>query len=170
VKRDHSIRVEALEDRTLLSKVHLAVNHVAAAAVPIPLVLVGTLTVNNRQATSTENADGSTTNITPVSGQLGSLGEVRGVWNESTDAFGDYQGPDTLRLRASKGEFVLIFYNQSPGPAHPNGHGTVYYEHNQTLYTGTGAYTKAYESGTIKMVSNAAKTAIVSLELNSQTT
>jgi hypothetical protein len=112
------------------------------------------------------NTDGSSTTTVPVSGPFGALGEVRGTWNESTDPYGDYQGPDVLRLHDSKGSFVLTFNNQNPGPAHPYGHGTVYYEHTQRLYTGTGAYARATESGTIEIVANTAKTTVESLVLN----
>ena len=108
----HPLRFESLEARQLLSRAHgpaPARPRVAAA----PLVLDGTLAVDNSPgaATTTMNIDGSMTTSVPVAGQLGALGQVHGLWNESVDAYGDYQGPDTLRLRDAKGTFTVEFNN-----------------------------------------------------------
>ncbi len=161
----HSLQFDALEPRKLLTKAHVVAAHAVPAAVAAPLVLDGTLTVNNHAATTNMNDDGSSTTSTPVSGQLGALGEVRGTWDESVDEFGDYMGPDTLRLRGPKGTIFIAFSNQDPGKPHPSAHGAVYHEETQRLYEGTGAYARPSESGTIDLTSNAARTAIASLTL-----
>ena len=67
------------------------------------------------------NLDGGYTTSVPVSGQLNGLGQVHGVWYESTDQFGDYLGPDTITLHDAQGGFTIAFSNASPGPAHKNG-------------------------------------------------
>ena len=80
----HSLRFETLEARQLLSMTHVAVAHAARAAAP-PFVLNGTLTVdNNPDASSTiRNAEGFMTTSVPVAGQLGTLGQVHGIWEET---------------------------------------------------------------------------------------
>lgn len=162
------LRFEALEARKLLSKVHVAVAHTAPASVP--LVLDGTLTVDSKAASSSTNPDGSTTTTVPVAGRLGALGEVRGLWYENADAFGDSSGPDTITLRNSKGAFGVAFNDQSSVQAHPIGNGAVSYEHAQRVLGGAGAYAHASESGSIELVTNKAKTQVVSLELNTPNT
>ena len=89
-----SLCFEALEERKLLSRGHI-VAHAKHAAVATPLVLNGTLTVDNKATTTSMDDQGDTTTSIPVAGQLGTLGEVRGIWNESADSEGDYLGPDT---------------------------------------------------------------------------
>jgi hypothetical protein len=170
MSRVHSLRFEFLEARTLLSKAHLAMPHAAPAVTAAPLVLDGTLTIDNHAASPTMNEDGSTTTSTPVVGRLGSLGVVRGVWNESVDEYGDYIGPDTLRLHASKGAFVVAFNNASSGPAHPAAHGAVYYEHPQRVYYPIGTYAGDSESGSIELITNPARTSVVSMKLSTQNT
>src|ERR1700727_576359 len=94
-----SLDFDDLEGRTLLRAPRHAVAHPAPAvkAKPVvPLVLDGTLTVNNKASSSSINQDGGMTTSIPVSGSLGALGTVRGVWSENTDSFGEYEGPDTL--------------------------------------------------------------------------
>ncbi len=162
----HSLHFDALESRELLTGAHAAPAH-AAAALTTPLVLQGTLTVNNHAAMSTTNMDGSSTTSVPVSGPLAGLGKVHGVWYESTDGFGNYLGPDLIRLRAARGTFTVAFSNQSPGPAHRTAARTVYYEHNQRVQGGTGPYAGARETGTIDLNMNAAHSAVQSLTLNS---
>ena len=80
-----------------------------------PVVLNGTLNVDNNPnaTTTTTNDDGSMTTSVPVAGQLGALGQVRGIWNETVDSFGDYEGPDTLILHDAKGAFVVAFNNEN---------------------------------------------------------
>jgi hypothetical protein len=168
MKRVHSLRFESLEGRELLSGAHAAAHparsHTAVAAGP--LVLDGTLTVNNRAALTNTNLDGGYTTSVPVSGSLSGLGEVHGVWYESTDQFGDYLGPDTITLRGAQGGFTIAFSNATPGPAHKDGH-NVYYQHVQRFDGGSGAYARATESGTIDLNENAAHTQVASVTLSS---
>jgi len=161
-----SLHFEALEARRLLTKAHIVAAHAAAAAVAAPLVLNGTLTVDNSAATTTMNANSTSTTSTPVVGQLGSLGKVRGVWNETADAFGNHTGLDTLRLHDAKGGLIIIFDNETSVNARPYAHGDVYYQHGQRLYDATGAYAGATESGSIDLITNKAKTHVVSLALD----
>ena len=121
MSRVHSLGFEALESRELLSRAHPAIAHAAKdharpAAVGAPLVLSGTLTVNNRAATTNQNLDGGYTNSVPVSGQLSGLGQVSGVWYESTDSYGDYLGPDTITLHARRGASPSHSATRPPGP------------------------------------------------------
>ena len=139
----------------------------AAAA---PLVLNGTLTVdNNPDATSTTmNADGSMTTSVAVAGQLGTLGRVHGIWNETMDAYGDYEGPDELILRAQR--------DRSPSGSTTRTRNQcarsrrISYQHAQVVLGGTGAYAKESESGSIEVTTNAARTQIVSLTLMTRNT
>ncbi len=168
MNRVRSLRFDLLETRILLSRANLAEAHAAPVAY-VPLVLDGTLTVDNRSPTTTMNEDGSTTTSVPVVGRLGALGVVRGVWNESVDEYGDYIGPDTLRLHTAKGAFVVAFSDASSGPAHPAGHGDVYYEHPQRVYNPIGAYAGDTESGSIELVTNPAQTSVVNMKLSTPT-
>jgi hypothetical protein len=131
-------------------------------------VLDGTLTADNHAAATTTNLDGGYTNSVPVSGQLSELGQVHGVWSESTDAYGNYLGPDTVTLHGSQGSFTVAFSNATPGPAHRTGPHSVYYRHAQRLSSGSGAYAKAKESGTIDLNMNASHTTVESLTLTSK--
>ena len=171
MKRVHSLHLEALEGRELLSRAHAAAPaarvHATPAIAGAPLVLDGTLTVNNHAATTDTNLDGGYTTSVPVSGQLSGLGKVRGVWYESTDEFGDYLGPDTVTLRDAQGGFTIAFSNASSGPAHKNGH-TVYYQHAQRFDGGSGAYAGATEKGSIDLNMNPKHTTVVSLTLSSE--
>jgi hypothetical protein len=165
MKRVHSLTFESLEGRELLSgarAAHAARAHPAAAG---PLMLDDTLTVNNKQAITNTNLDGGDTTSVPVSGQLTGVGAVHGVWYESTDAYGDYMGPDTITLHGSQGSFTIAFNNGSPGPAHKDGT-TVYYQHAQKFDGGSGAYAGATESGSIDLNENARHTAVASITLN----
>ena len=163
----HSIRFEPLEARKLLSAAKVAAAHPAPAG---PVALVGTLSVDARDATATMNPDGSTTTSMAVAGQLDALGKVRGVWNEKTDAFGDVLAPDVLRLRDPKGTIVVTFNNQTPGAAHKLGRNVIFHPHAQRIFSGTGAYAGATETGTVQIVSNATETVVKSLVLNSKAT
>jgi hypothetical protein len=168
MKFAHSLRFEALEARLLLSRGHhIAVAH-AARPPATRVVINGTLNVdNNANATSTTtNEDGSMTTSVPIAGQLGALGQVHGIWNETVDSFGDYQGPDTLSLHGSKGALVVVFNNANGTAANKKERGAVSYEHPQMVYAGDGAYARASESGTIELTTNAARTKIVSITLH----
>jgi hypothetical protein len=160
-----SLVFESLEERKLLSKAHVAVAHDTPAAVKTPLVLTGTLTVDNKAASTTMNVDGSTTTSIPVSGQIGALGEVHGIWDESADQYGDYEGPDTIQLRGAKGTVVIAFSNATPGSAYHNGNGSVSYQHPQIFESGTRAYARSTESGSIALTTNAAHHSIASMTL-----
>ncbi|MDR3633122.1 MAG: hypothetical protein P4L84_04745 [Isosphaeraceae bacterium] len=168
-----SLELEPLEARKLLAKAHPALAHITPAALVGPLVLDGTLTVDTKGATTTTDQSGDTITSTPVAGKLGALGEVRGAWNEAVNSFGDYVGPDTLQLHDSQGGFIIAFNNGSPGKPHKTAHGALYYQMPQRFYEGTGAYAnsaKAAESGTIQLTTNNARSAIVSMTLNTPTT
>jgi hypothetical protein len=169
MKHVHSLRFETLEARQLLSTAHVAVAH-AARARAAPIVLNGTLAVdNNPDASSTTmNADGSMTTSVPVAGQLGTLGQVHGVWNETVDAYGDYEGPDTILLRDSKGTFAVAFNNENSKPARAKSRGAISYEHSQVVLGGAGAYAGTSESGSIEMTTNPARTQVVSLTLQTR--
>ncbi len=166
MRHDRSLGFDDLEERKLLSKVHHVVVHPAIKAKPVvPLVVDGTLTVNNRATSSSMNQDGGMTTSIPVTGSLGALGAVRGIWSETVDSFGDYEGPDSLQLRNSKGSFILVFNNENADKALRVPHGTVTFEVPQKAYAGSGAYARPSESGSIELTSNAARTGIVSLTL-----
>jgi hypothetical protein len=164
----HPLRFDALEARKLLSRAHIAVTHHPAAAVATPLVLSGTLAVNNNAASTTMNPDGSSTTSIPVAGKLGALGEVRGVWNETVDSFGNISGPDTLRLHDPKGTLVIAISAQNSGRARLVGHGAVAYQRAQRFYGGTGAYAHGSESGSVELITNDAKSHVVSLVFDTQ--
>jgi hypothetical protein len=173
MSRVHSLHFEALESRELLSTAHPAAAHAAkahtkAAVATVPLVLNGTINVNNGEALSDENMDGGYTTTVPVSGQLGALGQVTGMWYESSDEYGDYLGPDTITLHTSQGAFTIAFNNGSSGPAHRTGPHSVYYQHKLQIEGGTGAYSGDTGSGTIDLNMNAAHTLVQSITLDAQ--
>jgi len=165
MKHIHCLRFEALEARQLLSNTHVALVHATLAAGPA-LGLNGTLTVdNNPGASSTiRNGQGLTTTSVPVAGQLGALGHVRGVWDRTVDAHGDPAAPDELVLHNSKGSFVVAFTQ----PVHEKALRVVSYERPQVVLGGTGAYARATERGLIEVTSNAARTQVVSLTLQTR--
>ena len=175
MKRSRSLRFEALEGRQLLSRGHVALAHLphphATRALAGPIVLDGTLIVNaNPNAVmTTTNPDGSSTTATPVSGQLTTLGHVRGVWSESVDAYGNYDGPDTLLLRNPKGSILIAFNNQNSTRAAARAPGGATYEHSQRVFGGTRAYAGASETGTIVLTTNRVRAAVVSLTLQTTT-
>ncbi len=162
-----SLTFDALEERKLLSRGQL-VAHANHAVIATPLVLNGTLTVNNRGTTTSMDEQGDTTTSTPVAGQLGTLGEVRGVWNESADSEGDYEGPDTLRLHNAKGSFTVAFNADNPGQLHRSAGGAVYYQHPQLVSGGTRAYARVKESGSIDLTTNTARTVVQTMTISTQ--
>ena len=91
----HSLRFETLEMRQLLSMILCRPARMPRGGAP-RLVLNGTLTRDNNPDTSStiRNAEGSMTTSLPVAGQLGTLGHVHGIWEETVDAHGDYEAPD----------------------------------------------------------------------------
>jgi hypothetical protein len=167
MKRVRSLRFEALEARQLLSRGHMALAHAAHAALApaAQVVLDGTLSVNNnpRATSTTMNADGSSTTTVLVSGQLGSLGQVRGTWNESVDAYGNYVGPDTLVLHDARGSILVAFNNENSPRAATRVTGGLTYEHAQRVVAGSRAFARATETGTIVVTTSAAKAEVVSL-------
>ena len=166
----HCPRFDALEGRELLSRVHPIAPHRpihAHAAITTPLALDGTLAVDYKDRSLSMGTDGSSTTTAPVAGQLGALGEVRGVWTETTDPYGNSGGPDTIRLHNAQGAFVVTFNNVNNGHGHPLGHGAVFYQHPQQVHGGTGAYAHSIEHGTVQVATNNTRTEIVSLTLSS---
>ncbi len=173
MKRDLSPRFEPLEERQLLSRAHVHPAVARPARPPAnPIVLNGTLTVdeNASQMASGENPDGSTSTSTAVAGQLAGLGEIHGIWDETVDQFGDYEGPDTLTLKNTKGTFVVAFNNDNASAPNVKGHRPVSYEHKQIVEGGDGAYARATETGTIELTTNAARTQVASITLHTQGT
>jgi hypothetical protein len=168
MSRVHSLHFESLEARELLSTAHAAKPHTKAAVATVPLVLDGTVNVNNSEALSDENLDGGYTTSVPVTGQLGALGQVTGVWYESSDEYGDYLGPDTITFHDGQGAFTIAFNNGSSGPAHRTGPHSVYYQHKLQIEGGTGAYSGDTGSGTIDLNMNRAHTEVESITLNAQ--
>ncbi len=166
MKHVHSLRFESLEGRQLLSAGHAGAAHATRAAA-VSLVLDGTLTVDNNpnDMTETTNVDDSTTTSVPVAGTFGALGKVHGVWNETVDEFGDYEGPDTIVLRNAKGAFGVAFNNQNAKSTNPKARGATSYDHPQQVLGGNGAYARATESGTIELTTNPARTQVVKLTL-----
>jgi hypothetical protein len=134
----------------------------------VVVVLAGTLVVDNKGSTTTVNPNGTQITSTPVAGKLGALGTVRGVWNETVNAYGGTTGLDTLRLRDAKGSLLIAFNNQNPGSQHKAGR-TSYYEESQTLADATGAYKGTSESGTIQLVTNSTVTLVDGLTLHTKT-
>jgi len=165
MSRNYPLRFDALEAKMLLAA------HAAAAAPHVdarPMVLDGTLAVDNNAASVSESPDGGTTTSTPVAGRFGTLGELRGTWNETADANGDTEGFDTIRLHNAQGTLLVAFNNQDPGALQKSGK-THYYEDAQDLVNATGTYKGVSESGTIKLVTNSADTALDGLTLQSKT-
>ncbi|HWE39490.1 MAG TPA: hypothetical protein VG406_23265 [Isosphaeraceae bacterium] len=164
MRQVRSIGFEGLEGRMLLSRGHHARVHVAAVAPP--LMLDGTLAVNNGGAATTMNPDGSTTTVTAVSGTLGTLGAVHGTWDVTVDSSGNNVGPDTMRVRNASGSVLLAFDELSPGPIHRVKHGPASMEHGLQVVGGTGAYAHASGIAAITMTTNNARTGIVSLAIS----
>ena len=162
-----SLCFDALEERKLLSAGHI-VAHPKHAVVATPLVLNGTLAVDSKGTTTSMDEQGDTTTSTPVAGQLGTLGKVRGVWNESADSEGDYLGPDTLQLHNAKGSFTVAFNADNPGQLHRIAGGGVYYEHPQLVSGGARAYARAKESGSIELTTNTVRTVVESMTITTQ--
>jgi hypothetical protein len=141
--------------------------HAKHAIATTTIVLNGTLTVDNKAASTSMDVEGDTTTSIPVAGQLGALDEVHGNRQETVDSLGDYMGPDTIQLRNSCGTFVIQFNEQRIKAVHHLAGGGVEHVDPQIGSQGTGAYAGARESGTIELAGNAAHTQIESLTLSS---
>ncbi len=158
---------ESLEERKLLSRAHVAL-HARSVVAATALVLSGTLAVDNGAATTTEDEQGDVMTSTPVAGQLGALGEVHGIWNETSDQYGDYMGPDSLQLRTANGSFVVQFSEQNTDAVHHLTGGGIESVHPQLAADGTGAYARTKESGTIELSTNSARTVVTGMTLVTQ--
>lgn len=162
------LAIEGLESRMLLTgRARHVAARAAAAAVEAPITLDGTLSVNQKAATSSMDGQGDTTMSIPVSGTLAGLGKVRGYWDRSLDPFGDYSGPDTIQLRTSQGAIEVAFNDGDPGNAHRTATGLAFHPLPQHVLGGTGSYAKAVEIGTIVLSSKNAKTGVTRMMLNS---
>ena len=170
MRQVHSLRFDTLEAKMLLSKASVPAVHTTPAVIAGPITLDGMLAVDNNQAVQTTNPDGSTTTTTPVAGKLGTLGRVRGVWNETVDEFGDVEGTDAVRLRLPKGMVVVEFDNADPGPAVRAGHGVVYDVESQRIGAASGAYAHSTENGSIDLYPNSGRSEIVELGLHTKAT
>jgi hypothetical protein len=164
MRNPRSLHFDALEGRQLLTASHPAAHHKQVEPVT-PLVLNGTLSVETAKMSEIENADGSTTTTLPVSGKLGDLGNFHGTWYETMDQYGDYEGPDTIQLKGVKGAIVIAFSNATTGKAYQSGPKSFYYQHNQILLEGSGAYKRTSESGTIELNTNASKESLTSITI-----
>jgi hypothetical protein len=169
MRRVRSFRVEALEPRKLLTKAHAVAVHPAPAA---PLVLNGTLLVDtNPKATTTKvNPDSGSTTSVRVTGTLGALGAVQGVWNETVDVNGNSEGADVLRLRNAAGSVIVAFNDTGTARAMPAGHGAESAMYAQNLFNATGAYAGTAEKGSIQLVTNRAHSEVTSLVLHTKAT
>jgi hypothetical protein len=168
MRHARSLRFELLESKLLLSKSTVARAHTAPAAVGTPLMLDGTLAVDNSAAIETPTSDGGSSTTTPVTGRVGTLGKVHGVWNETVDAYGDVTGLDALRLRNATGTIVIEFDNQDAGTVHRATHGTVYYQESQRIGATAGGYSGSTESGSIELYLNSGRSNIDSLVLHTR--
>jgi hypothetical protein len=169
MSQKRSFSFDALEDRKLLTAARA--RHLPTTPIhPTPAIVVldGMLVVDNKTATTIVNPNGTQITSTPVVGKVGTLGTVRGVWNETVNAYGNTTGLDTLRLRDSSGTLLLAFNNQNPGSQHKTGR-TSYYEDGQTLADATGAYKGTNESGTIQLITNSTVTLVDGLRLHTRT-
>ncbi len=165
MRRDHSPGFDDLEGRRLLSTAHPAATATATAGQS--LMISGMLAVDMKAATQTTNPDDSTTTSAPVSGHLGTLGKVTGVWSETFDSYGDYEGPDTVQItvKGVKGAFTLSFNNNNTGKATLAGHGTSFYQHGQQLTGSSGSFAKDTEKGSIEVIQKNSNKTVSDLEL-----
>jgi hypothetical protein len=162
MRRSRSLRFDALEARKLLTTAHVAIVHPT-----VPVAINGTLTVNVNDSSQTENMDSSWTTTVPVSGVLGSLGKVKGVWQTTVDPYGNYEGPDLLELqtKSPKGSFNIAFDNVNTGKPTKVSASEGFYQHGQHLVQGTGAYAHDSESGSIELMVNNKKGSVTSIVL-----
>jgi hypothetical protein len=160
-----SLQFDALEGRQLLS--HSGATAATSATGYTPLVLDGTLMVDQKAAQSNMNADETMTTTAPVAGRLGTLGKVTGSWIETTNTLGAVENPDILRLHDSKGSLIILFNNTNTGKPTVISKGTSYFQHVQDLYVGTRAFAQAAENGTIQVVTSAKQQSVTSLVLTS---
>lgn len=167
MKRARPLCIESLESRQLLSTGRFAVGLAAPAALD-PLVLDGSLRVDYslQRSSLVKNFDGSLTRTVPVAGRLGAMGRVRGIWSESVDSYGNYDGPDTLVVGNSKGTVIVSFFNQNPAWAGTKRRRPTSFVHTQQVLMGSRAYEGATEIGTIVLTTRAEQTRPYSLTLH----
>ena len=179
MRQVRSLGFEGLEARELLSRAHHVVAHPrahahakpVAAAVSVPLVLDGTLAVDNKAATTTSvSGFGGETISSPVSGVLNGLGKVHGQWNEEIGSFATALGPNSLVLQNKQGSFIVKFGAVHRNQAHKTATGAVIDPIAQAVASGTGAYAKAKESGTITLTTNKALSLVGSMTLHTTST
>lgn len=179
MRHARSLGFEGLESRRLLSRAHLAAVHAharvhahpAAAAVSVPLVLDGTLAVDNRAATVTStNGFGGETISSPVAGVLNGLGKVHGQWNEEIGSFATALGPNSLVLQNRQGTFTIEFGAVSRSQAHRTASGAVINPIAQKVTISSGAYAKSKEVGTIVLTTNRALSLVESMTLATTST
>ncbi len=171
-KARRPLQFDALETRELLSLAHAPREHHARerahpAATSTSLPLDGVLTAHTNAKNETENNAGGVTSSVPVSGQLSSLGQVKGDWYESSGSTG-YIGPDTITLHGAKGAIALAFNNGTPGPTHRAGPDSVFYQHPLKIQGGTGSYAGYMGTGTIDLNMNATHTEVESITINAE--
>jgi hypothetical protein len=158
-----SLGFDDLETRKLLSKVdHPTAEAVhkpapVPAAVAMPLDLDGTLVVDMKDSSQSTDDEGDQTTMVPVTGYLGTMGKVHGVWSESVDEFGDYLGPDTIEFANAKGTYTIAFNTANLGNARKIGKESVFPTLAQQLDGATGIYAKATETGSIQVILNPSK-------------
>lgn len=171
MKHTRSIGFEALEGRMLLSTAHVARDRAPRReTVAVPLVLTGTLAVDSTAATTATDDMGDSINETPVAGNLGTLGKVRGTWYETFDQYGDYMGPDTIQLRNAKGTVVVAFNDQDATSAHGTKHGAESYVYPQRGLAGGGAIGRGEETGTVELNTNPGRTSIQTMVITTEKT
>jgi hypothetical protein len=171
MKHVRSLGFEALETRQLLS----ALSQGEAPSSPGPASLIsldGTLKVSycTHGSPLRTNPDGSKARSLQVIGELGSMGRVHGVWKESVDMFGNYDGPDTLHLSSPRGSIDIAFFNQNSPRGVARLGTSVTYLHSQEVYSGAGAYAGASETGTIQVTTSPYRPRVVSLTLQTTST
>jgi hypothetical protein len=167
MKPSRSFGFETLESRMLLSSGQVTAARRAARAdraAASAVVLSGTLTVISKNAIMETDDDDDSINETPVSGTLGALGAVHGVWTESYDEYGDYLPPDTIALHNSKGTIVLAFNDQNMLHSGADKKGPETFEYAEHVQSGTGAYAHASETGSLVLTTNTTRTDIATMQ------
>ena len=156
MRRDRPLIFEGLESRRLMAKVHPAAAPVVHAEVVTPLVLDGTLVIDNKATAMSQDGLGDSYQETPVSGVLLGVGKVKGDWTESADSYGDPLGPDTIQLQNGQGSFTINFSTANHGSPHKTATGVESFKSlTQHVHGGTKAYAHATETGTITVNTNA---------------
>jgi hypothetical protein len=173
MRHARSLEFDGLEARKLLSRAHAPVVHhaVKAEVATVPLVLNGTLTVDNKAAQETStNGFGGETISTPVSGVLSGVGKVHGQWNENLGSFGDYLGANVLVLQNKQGSFMISFGTENAKNSTRTAKGFIFAPIPQHIVSPTGAYAHSAETGSIVLNTNASRELVLNMSLSSATT